>query len=264
MHTIHDFRGCTNSIENCCSQLGAKKFTIRGMLSRTRCDGRRGKRGVGESFIKRGEYKALGCPTLSCVLCLCCLSCLLRTTTLCNVAIWHRRQIPALSTYDNARPVAKRSEVSRRLDSLVNPETFMLRRADRESVLKVLRLFNLCDLGFNDADEGKVKTAVHSPRRTIKARVVQNATDQSQVSCADCFAGIMQMKSRQLCTIDESLSVICSVCKLWVTQLGKQTTSFTQLSNPVVQSDAFATASKYGTWYWGVLGRPVLSMLADL
>ena len=167
---------------------------------------------------------------------------------LCNtwhVAIWHRRP-----TSDNARPVGKRSEVSRRLDSLVHPETFMLRRADRESVLKVLRLFNLCDLGFNDADEGKVKTAVHSPRRNIKARVVQNATDQSQVSCADCSAGVVQLKSRQLCTIDEGLSVICSVSKLWVTQLGKQTTSFTQFSNPIVQSDAFATGSKCGTWYW--------------
>lgn len=75
----------------------------------------------------------------------------------------------------------RRSEVDRRLDSLVNQSTRALRQANRTNVLKLLRLFNLCDVSTNTADIDKARKALGSPRKGAQARIVQNAVDQSEV-----------------------------------------------------------------------------------
>ena len=75
----------------------------------------------------------------------------------------------------------RRSEVDRRLDSLIHQSSRALRQVNRNTVLKLLRLFNLCDLGTNSADKDKARQAYGSPRRRMKARTVQNAVDQSEV-----------------------------------------------------------------------------------
>lgn len=54
----------------------------------------------------------------------------------------------------------------------------MLRGADHASIVKLLRLFNLCDLGFYSETKQEVEV---SAKRNIRARVVHNATEQSQV-----------------------------------------------------------------------------------
>ena len=84
----------------------------------------------------------------------------------------------------------RRSEVDRRLDSLINQSTRALRQVNRNTVLKLLRLFNLCDLGTNSADKDKAKQACGSPRRGIRARIVQNAVDQSQVRFCQILAHV--------------------------------------------------------------------------
>ncbi len=75
----------------------------------------------------------------------------------------------------------RRSEVDRRLDSLINQSSRALRQVNRTTVLKLLRLFNLCDLGTNSADKDKAKQAHGSPRRPVRPRAVQNAVDHSEV-----------------------------------------------------------------------------------
>jgi len=75
----------------------------------------------------------------------------------------------------------RRSEVDRRLDSLINQSSRALRQVNRTTVLKLLRLFNLCDLGTNSADKDKAKQAHGSPRRPARPRAVQNAVDHSEV-----------------------------------------------------------------------------------
>ncbi len=82
---------------------------------------------------------------------------------------------------DSARP---RSEVDRRLDSLIHQSSGVLRHVNRSTVLKLLRLFNLCDLGTNSADKDKAKQASGSPRRAGRPRTVQNAVDHSEVCTA--------------------------------------------------------------------------------
>ena len=79
----------------------------------------------------------------------------------------------------------RRSEVDRRLDSLINQSSRALRQVNRTTVLKLLRLFNLCDLGTNSADKDKAKQAHGSPRRgPARPRAVQNAVDHSEVITA--------------------------------------------------------------------------------
>ena len=75
----------------------------------------------------------------------------------------------------------RRSEVDRRLDSLISQSSRALRQVNRTTVLKLLRLFNLCDLGTNSADKVKAKQAHGSPRRPVRPRTVQNAVDHSEV-----------------------------------------------------------------------------------
>ena len=95
----------------------------------------------------------------------------------------------------------RRSEVDRRLDSLINQSSRALRQVNRTTVLKLLRLFNLCDLGTNSADKDKAKQAHGSPRRPARPRAVQNAVDHSEVINAlrpfSCHAHLM-------CTVDHS------------------------------------------------------------
>ena len=79
-------------------------------------------------------------------------------------------------------PEKRRSEVDRRLDFLVNPKgSGALKDVHQNTVLRLLRLFNLCDLGTNSADKDKAKQAFGSSRRAGRPRHVQNAVDQSQV-----------------------------------------------------------------------------------
>ncbi|DBB04664.1 hypothetical protein WJX77_006462 [Trebouxia sp. C0004] len=82
----------------------------------------------------------------------------------------------------------RRSEVDRRLDSLINQSSRALRQVNRTTVLKLLRLFNLCDLGTNSADKDKAKQAHGSPRRPGRPRAVQNAVDHSEAVGASPFS----------------------------------------------------------------------------
>ncbi|KAL0033139.1 hypothetical protein WJX79_005261 [Trebouxia sp. C0005] len=83
----------------------------------------------------------------------------------------------------------RRSEVDRRLDSLINQSSRALRQVNRTTVLKLLRLFNLCDLGTNSADKDKAKQAHGSPRRgPARPRAVQNAVDHSEAVGASPFS----------------------------------------------------------------------------
>ena len=77
----------------------------------------------------------------------------------------------------------RRSEVDRRLDSLINPKgSGALKDVQQNTVLSLLRLFNLCDLGTNSADKDKTKHAFSgSPRRVARPRHVQNAVDHCEV-----------------------------------------------------------------------------------
>lgn len=95
----------------------------------------------------------------------------------------------------------RRSEVDRRLDSLINQSSRALRQVNRTTVLKLLRLFNLCDLGTNSADKDKAKQAHGSPRRPARPRAVQNAVDHSEV--IQCFASL-SYHAHLVCTVDQS------------------------------------------------------------
>ena len=92
----------------------------------------------------------------------------------------------------------RRSEVDRRLDSLINQSSRALRQVNRTTVLKLLRLFNLCDLGTNSADKDKAKQAHGSPRRPARPRAVQNAVDHSEV--IQCFASL-SYHAHLMCTV---------------------------------------------------------------
>lgn len=82
-------------------------------------------------------------------------------------------------------PEKRRSEVDRRLDSLINTKgSGALKDVQQNTVLRLLRLFNLCDLGTNSADKDKIKHAFGSPRRVARPRHVQNAVDHSEVCVA--------------------------------------------------------------------------------
>ena len=98
-------------------------------------------------------------------------------------SLWWSRAVARQRTQQWSEPVKekRRSEVDRRLDSLINQSSRALRQVNRNTVLKLLRLFNLCDLGTNSADKDKAKQAHGSSRRTARPRTVQNAVDQSQV-----------------------------------------------------------------------------------
>lgn len=79
-------------------------------------------------------------------------------------------------------PEKRRSEVDRRLDSLINPKgSGALKDVQQNTVLRLLRLFNLCDLGTNSADKNKTKRAFESPRHAARPRHVQNAVDHCEV-----------------------------------------------------------------------------------
>ena len=78
-------------------------------------------------------------------------------------------------------PQKRRSEVDRRLDSLINPKgSGALKDVQQNTVLRLLRLFNLCDLGTNSADKDKTQQAL-LPRRAARPRHVQNAVDHCEV-----------------------------------------------------------------------------------
>lgn len=100
-----------------------------------------------------------------------------------NEAVYlHRgmaRQIP--QQWKEPIPEKRRSEVDRRLDSLTNPKgSGALKDVQQNTVLRLLRLFNLCDLGTNSADKDKTQQAL-LPRRAARPRHVQNAVDHSEV-----------------------------------------------------------------------------------
>ena len=79
-------------------------------------------------------------------------------------------------------PEKRRSEVDRRLDSLINTKgSGALKDVHQNTVLRLLRLFNLCDLGTNSADKDKTKHVLGSPRRAARPRHVQNAVDHCEV-----------------------------------------------------------------------------------
>ena len=83
-----------------------------------------------------------------------------------------------------AIPQKRRSEVDRRLDSLINPKgSGALKDVQQNTVLRLLRLFNLCDLGTNSADKDKTQQAL-LPRRAARPRHVQNAVDHCEVNLA--------------------------------------------------------------------------------
>ena len=82
-------------------------------------------------------------------------------------------------------PEKRRSEVDRRLDSLINTKgSGALKDVQQNTVLRLLRLFNLCDLGTNSADKDKTKHAFGSPRRVARPRQVHNAVDHCEVCVA--------------------------------------------------------------------------------
>ncbi|KAL3148229.1 hypothetical protein ABBQ38_013701 [Trebouxia sp. C0009 RCD-2024] len=92
------------------------------------------------------------------------------------------RQIP--QQWKEPIPEKRRSEVDRRLDSLTNPKgSGALKDVQQNTVLRLLRLFNLCDLGTNSADKDKTQQAL-LPRRAARPRHVQNAVDHSEMSAA--------------------------------------------------------------------------------
>lgn len=79
-------------------------------------------------------------------------------------------------------PEKRRSEVDRRLDFLINTKgSGALKDVQQNTVLRLLRLFNLCDLGTNSADKDKTKHAFGLPRRVARPRHVQNAVDHCEV-----------------------------------------------------------------------------------
>ena len=108
-------------------------------------------------------------------------------------------------------PEKRRSEVDRRLDFLVNPKgSGALKDVHQTTVLRLLRLFNLCDLGTNSADKNKAKQAFGHSRRAGRPRHVQNAVDQCQVCVVNLWAvnPLLCCKSQ----LRKGAESVCAIC----------------------------------------------------